>query len=220
MAYVIGFMFADGSLVDSDKSSRTYYISFCNNDYYVLNSIREAMKSEHRIYKKPSQLMTHRNKQYRAKPGYYFRIGNKNMYQDLLKLGMKHRKSNDMVLPSVPDKCFLHFLRGYFDGDGCINLYTKSNQTNPSLSLIFTSGSISFLKAISSKLAKILSIDLIHIYQSMGAYNLQTKGYKAFRILEYIYSDLDTVPYMRRKYNKFINYRNNLIGPRIRKRLG
>ena len=217
MAYVLGFMFADGSLVDSDSSSRTYYLCFDNNDFYVLNAIREAMKSNHKIYHKPPRFIKFRTKKYRSKAGYVLRIGNKKMYHDLLKLGMKHRKSLDMTLPEVPDQYFPHFLRGYFDGDGCINLYVKPGQTTPRLTLIFTSGSTDFLEEIAKKVGKLLSINPPSIYRSMGAHNLECKGIRALKIFDYMYTDLDDAPYMRRKYLKYCDYRNNLMGPRVRK---
>ena len=43
MAYVLGFIYADGSLLNTNKSSRTYYLSFSNNDYPLLEKIREIL---------------------------------------------------------------------------------------------------------------------------------------------------------------------------------
>lgn len=209
MAYVLGFMFADGSLIDSNKSSRTYYISFSNNDYYILNSIREAMNSQHLIYKKKSEIMSWRgNKQYRSKLGYVLRFGNKVMYEDLLKLGMKHRKSLDMTLPQVPDCLFHFFLRGYFDGDGCINLYWYKHRVTPRLRMIFTSGSTVFLAELAEKLHLLLGIHTPKFYPSIGAYNLALSCNSALTALDFIYQDLRAAPYLRRKYLKFDEYRN------------
>lgn len=219
MSYVLGFMFADGSLIDSNMSSRTYYLSFTNNQLYLLEAIRNLMKSEHNIYLRSSRVMSHKRKRYISKDGYVLRIGNKNMYQDLCDLGMQHRKSNIMVLPNVPDEYFSYYLRGYFDGDGCVNISLYGRKITPQIKIIFSSGSLVYLRQLSCKLAALLTINKPHIYKSCGAYNLTARGFTAIKILEYMYQNLNTVPYLCEKYIKYINFRKNSIGPRIKRAL-
>lgn len=220
MAYVLGFMFADGSLIDSDDSSRTYYLSFFNNDLSLLAQIKKVLQSNHRIYVKPPRLMTHKSGKYMSRTSYVLRIGNKNMYQDLIDLGLTHRKSNTMHLPYVPSEYFNFFLRGYFDGDGCINLYmAKRRQTNR-LSLLFTSGSTAFLEEIAYRIGLELGIEPPKYNRSWGAFNLICRGVKATLVLDYIYSNLTIAPYLGRKYLKYTIYKNNLMGPRVKKALG
>jgi len=36
MAYVLGYMFADGAILDTNTSSRTYYLCFASNDLDLL----------------------------------------------------------------------------------------------------------------------------------------------------------------------------------------
>ncbi|EKD79968.1 MAG: hypothetical protein ACD_40C00236G0001 [uncultured bacterium] len=93
MAYVLGFMFADGSLLDTNISSRTYYLFFANNDLDLLSQIRSSLDSNHRIYVKPPCVIRHKNGKYTSHEGYVLRIGNKVMYRDLINLGLTHRKS-------------------------------------------------------------------------------------------------------------------------------
>ena len=220
MAYVLGFMFADGSLIDSNASSRTYYLSFYNNDLDLLIQIMSVLQSNHQIYVKLPKLMTHKNERYTSNQSYILRIGNKNMYQDLLDLGLTHRKSNTMHLPYVPSKYFNFFLRGYFDGDGCINFYMAKGRLTNRLSLIFTSGSTAFLEEIANKIGLMLNVDPPRYNKSMGAYNLVCRGVKATLVLDYMYSNLDIAPYLKRKYHKYLDYKNNLMGPRVKKSLG
>lgn len=220
MSYVLGFMFADGALLDTNKSSRTYYLLFSNNDFDLLNNIRKIMSSEHEIYVRPPRVMEHTKNKYLAKTSYVLKFGNKSMYQDLIGLGMTHRKSNNMHMPDVPQQYFSYFLRGYFDGDGCVNLYMPKKRITPRLKVLFTSGSTAFLSELSMFLSKILLIKAPPYYKSMGAYNLMASDATAFKVLEYMYLDLDEAPYLVRKYQKFLNYKNNLIGPRVKKALG
>ncbi len=219
MSYALGFLFADGSLLNTSKSSRTFYVSFTNNDLSLLEQMRSAMKSSHQIYIRPPRFMKPRGKQYLSKAGYVLRIGNRVMHQDLLNLGLEHRKSNIMHLPEVPDEYFSYFLRGYFDGDGCINTYLAKRRITVILTLLFTSGSVLFLSQLADRLHRLLNIDTPHYYKSTGAHNLECKGLKAVKILNYMYADLDKAPYLERKYLKYREYMDNQMGSRIKARL-
>ncbi|MEW9124118.1 MAG: hypothetical protein AB2421_15515 [Thermotaleaceae bacterium] len=52
------------------------------------------------------------------KKTYGVRLKSKYMYQSLLNLGVKPRKSGQEVMPDIPSHLIPHFIRGYFDGDG------------------------------------------------------------------------------------------------------
>lgn len=219
MAYVLGFMFADGSLLNTNQSSRTYYLAFFNNDLGLLKQIRSCLQSNHKIYARLPRLRRFRDKEYLSKTNYVLRIGNKVMYQDLIWLGLTHRKSLDMHLPQVPQRYFSYFLRGYFDGDGCINLSLPEGRNTHRLLVLFTSGSVYFLSELGEYISNLLDVVKPKFHQSTGAYNLSISGSTALRLLEYIYKDLQGSPYLHRKYKKYLEYRDNLIGPRVRKAL-
>lgn len=50
-------------------------------------------------------------------------IGSKSIYNDLNRYGVIERKSGKEIIPFglIPDDLIRHFIRGYFDGDGCIS---------------------------------------------------------------------------------------------------
>lgn len=217
MAYVLGFMFADGSLLDTNDSSRTYYLQFSNNNLPLLENIRTLMKSDHPIYIRKAHVMKHKLKEYQAKTSYVFKFGNKSMYNDLLLLGITHRKSNTMRLPHVPSEYFSFFLRGYFDGDGCISATLLHGRKTPRLRVIFTSGSEQFLTELSLMIAGYIKINTPRYYRSTGAFNLMLSDFSAYKVLKFIYSQLNNAPYLERKYLKYLDYENILMGPRVRK---
>ncbi|MFH2085260.1 MAG: LAGLIDADG family homing endonuclease [bacterium] len=220
MAYVLGFMFADGSLLDTNKSSRTYYLLFSNNDFELLSKIKLCLNSEHAIYVRPPRLMQHRHGKYTSREGYVLKMGNKVMYQDLINLGMTHRKSNTMHLPTIPIEYFSYFLRGYFDGDGCINLYLAKGRMTNRLSVIYSSGSIAFLNELADEISSLLNIKSPRMYKSCGDFNLISHSVEAVNILDYMYHDLDKAPYLKYKYQKYLEYKDHLMGPRVKKALG
>lgn len=220
MAYVLGFIFADGSLIDSNSSSRTYYLSFFNNDLDLLKQIKIAMESGHQIYVKPPHMMDYKKRRYLSKTGYVLRIGNRNMYYDLINLGLEHRKSNIMTLPDIPVEYFLFFVRGYFDGDGCISWHTSKGRNYPSLRVLFTSGSKDFLSNLNTRLSNLANLSLGHIQRTDSAYNLVFQAASAIILLRFFYSNLEQAPFLKYKHDKYIEFITNLMGPRVKKSLG
>lgn len=112
MAYVLGFFAADGCLTINPRGAK--YLDFTSCDRDVLVKIRRLMRSGHKI------------SNYRSKrPGIWkdkfrLQIGSKYIFSHLVALGFMVNKSLTIQFPSVPDPFLLHFVRGYFDGDGFI----------------------------------------------------------------------------------------------------
>ena len=115
MAYVLGFFTADGNMIKNKRGG--YYIEFTGCDLEILEKIKTLLKSSNKI--------TGRRRTERSKVCYRIQIRSKNLFDDLLQLGMVPCKSNIIRLPHIPQLYFTDFLRGYFDGDGCV--YFKQN---------------------------------------------------------------------------------------------
>lgn len=107
MAYILGFWFADGNIC---KSSGGYYfdITVKQEDKYLLEEFLKEFASEHKIYDKSKEGCCH------------ILFSCKEFYNDIIALGGKERKSLTLTFPDVPEEYLSHFIRGYFDGDGCI----------------------------------------------------------------------------------------------------
>jgi hypothetical protein len=65
------------------------------------------------------------------------------IYKDIEALGGTERKSLTVEFPEVPQRYLHDFIRGYFDGDGCI-MRLKGNRINSA----FTCGSKQFLDVL------------------------------------------------------------------------
>jgi len=207
MTYVLGFIFADGAIEDVQKSSRTCYIAMSSVDISILQQIRQSMNSNHKFYLRKSRLVTHSDgKSYISRDSFIFRIGSKLMYNDLLKLGVTPRKSLSIKFPNIPSAYLHFFLRGYFDGDGCLYL-VKGKYPK----VIFTSGSSQFIEGLANMLSEILQIPVKPAssrIENSGNFSYQLcYGPKISRkVLEFMYKDLEKSPYLDRKFAIYRRY--------------
>ena len=210
MSYVLGFIFADGAIEDVQKSSRTCYIAMSSVDFSILEQIRKRMNSNHKFYLRKSHLITHSDgKSYISRDSFIFRIGSKLMYNDLLNLGVTPRKSLSISFPFIPFAYLHFFVRGYFDGDGCLHLkegkYPK---------VIFTSGSGKFVGGLANILANALNIPVISARSQIEdsgkpCYRLAYETKLSRVILEFMYKDLEKAPYLERKFVIYQKYLKN-----------
>ena len=208
MAYLLGFIYADGAIEDVRKSSRTCYLHLSSVDRGILVKMKAALSSNHRIYSRPQRKSQFFGKIYICSKSYYLRIGNKNIYQDLLNLGLIPRKSLTLKFPDIPDNCFRFFLRGYFDGDGCLSTYKHVSRIKLNIKSIFTSGSYTFLKSLSEKIVNTNIVKPKNIIKNGRAYRLIYPKSESINILTLMYSRLKSAPYLERKYQKYLTIRS------------
>jgi len=207
MAYVLGFIYADGALIDARKSSRTQYLSIAINDKELLLKISRAMKTFKPLYiRKPCET-TFFGKKYMTSTAYCLRIGNKKIFDDLIKLGLTPRKSHRIKFPEMPTNLVSHFIRGYFDGDGCLYGQVKSKKS-PRVRVIFTSGSYEFLRDLSECLTKLLGLNKKKIFYASRSHRLVYGKREGLKLLDFCYSDLSSGLYLERKYSKYLQFTN------------
>lgn len=131
MAYIFGFWCADGCIYNG----RCFDITIHKKDKYLLKQFAKELKYEGNIYDSVDKQASRLN------------FSCKIIYDDLINLGGVENKSLILDFPKVPKEYLSDFIRGYFDGDGCI-----MNLKNGRINSAFTCGSKNFLH----KLWKIL----------------------------------------------------------------
>lgn len=190
-AYWLGFLYADG-----DISSNGYTVSLHlqESDYKHLVKFKkflqcENIQIEHKTYKD--------NKSCRL------RVNSVIMNRDLQKLGCISQKSLVLKFPTleqVPEHLIHHFLRGYFDGDGCICVSNKQAH--------FTIvGTPEFLNGYEYYILKTLNRQNPNKRKKSKASHDRTEfiAYAGNKQCEKIYCYLykDATIYLDRKYQKF-----------------
>ena len=111
---------------------------------------------------------------------------------------------------SLPQPFIKDFVRGYFDGDGCVFLYRSRGLTQKvilrKLSVIFTSGSRKFLEDLLAVLKKNMKLRQEKIYDSTRSFQLRFTTKDTVEIFKFIYSGAGKSSFFERKYIIFANY--------------
>lgn len=146
MAYVLGFFAADGSMLLNRRGS--CFIEFTSTDRILLEHVQRATGSDHVIALRPSRNATWKDQ-------YRLQIGSKEWFGDLTTLGFTQGKSGTLAFPDVPDPYLGAFVRGYFDGDGCVYFnelaFAGRKKKRWILMTLFTSGSRPFLEELARR---------------------------------------------------------------------
>ena len=201
MAYILGFIYADGSLEDAPYI-RARYLRVTNTDLDRIQAIKRILKSDHRI------VTEEQGGNYR--PRYLLRIGSHVLYDKLVKIGITPRKSLVMKFPDVPSDCLGSFVRGYFDGDGCAYLEMRPTGRPKRLLTVFTSGSKVFLEKLHLQLRTCAGIKGKGLYRhgsTKGTYQLRYSSEDSVRLFKLMYKPpLQNDLFLRRKYDIFTRY--------------
>lgn len=196
MAYVLGFFAADGYMIHHKNGGR--YVCFEITDLELLILIKNALAPQNKI--------SVRNRPTPWKKLYKLQIGSKAMYTDLISLGFTDRKSLILGFPEIPQIYLRDFVRGYFDGDGCIHFgkYWRKDRREwkLQLSVHFISGSRKFLEELWKQLKPIVTGG--HISKKKGGYELVFGQHDSVALFHFMYDNSSEL-FLERKYKKFKN---------------
>lgn len=129
-------------------------------------------------------------------------ISNKHLKEVLISYGCVPNKSLILKFPDesiFSDKSLIrHFIRGYWDGDGCLSWGNKEH-TYPCMEVV---GTESFLISLQRHLN-------LRSYKLQGKQNSEAKQFSvghsiAFNLSKYLYSN--STIYLQRKYEKYLEY--------------
>lgn len=195
-AYFLGLITADGSLNDKLK---TLQLSLVEDDKHLLEEFVGLIYENRNLRK--VDLYNKRDPNHKIQ--YQATVTSKLFYEDLKSYGLIQNKSNishTIDLKRIPDKFIKDFIRGYFDGDGCVYL-----DKNKSLHISFT-GNTSFLQQVRDVLSQLDGIGTQPIYYRRKENKINCTvaigGNSQARILyNYMYNDANL--YSIRKFKIF-----------------
>lgn len=133
----------------------------------------------------------------------------KHLCAKLSEYGLIQAKTYNLQLPNLENHLMRHFIRGYFDGDGCFSVIKRNNRKNPNSKIyqFNITGMLEPLKKIQEHLVNNVGVvdnGLKH-RKSTTAVTIHYGGRNVCkRILDYLYED--AAIYLQRKYNKYKEY--------------
>lgn len=195
-AYILGFLYADGSSNGVDRFS----INLAIYDRDILEKIRKALESNAPIKIKNGYKI--KNTNYTGAPTASLTIHNTKLCQRLQELGVIQKKTYILDFPEfIPENLIPHFVRGYFDGDGTI---TRNRKGEPRIGLISTRRFLEKLQLKMSFLEKPLPIQgRKKLNENIGIIDILDKE-AVRKFCEWVYKDANI--YCERKYNRYYSY--------------
>lgn len=206
-AYYLGFIAGDGTLRYNEKhNSYMLTIKLHIKDIDILEKFKKDLDSDHKI-----NTTRELDKRFDVmRDPCYITIANNKLCTDLIKNGIKIKKSSDLSIPScITDKLMPHFIRGLSDSDG--GWHVRKND----ISWGFVSSLSSFLEEIKTILIKNCNLDVVASFPASKNNEIITSwkfryggNIQCKRIYDYLYSDGG--PWLNRKYEISTDYFNNV----------
>ena len=133
-AYWLGFIAADGNI---RKDFHKLRIELNIKDIRHLEKFREALFGNMPI----KEWVRYKNH------SCYIEINSVQMCKDLLKYGITPNKSLSLKIQfdKIPEHLISHLIRGYFDGDGSLNMYEKDGYEHWEISFIGTKHFLNYI---------------------------------------------------------------------------
>lgn len=188
-AYFLGFIFADGCLIDNPKEYRyKLNIKIHNKDEDILERFISLLDSEVEIWRSKNREISE------------IGFSSKKMINDLKNIGVYQNKTYTIEYPKIDEKLERHFLRGYFDGDGCIRINEDKRDQSKRGDLRIVGGSVKFIETLNERMGKLFGVNVNKLY---GPKNKQYKfvGWAGMSDIEQIYNGFysDTDLFLVRK---------------------
>lgn len=210
-AYWLGFIYADGYIIETisktgkvksmylgiglQEGDREHLQKFLSDIEYVNGKVRNKL-----VKLNGKEINTVR-----------VSINHTNMCRDLIKLGVTPRKSHTLTFPSteiVPSHLLPHFIRGYLDGDGCVeHRPTKTDGIRLRVSMVGTKW---FLEGLMARVP-IFQANIRGDKRSAIPTSNNVISYSCNRantIANYLYKNANV--YLDRKYNKILPFIENV----------
>lgn len=207
---------------DINTKNKAYWLGFLYADGYVSTGDRWGLElqlaDKHHIENFISDFDCNINIRERTRAGHSFcgfMIKNPKMYNDLVDHGVIPNKTHCLEFPSndlLNSEYISHFIRGFFDGDGCIYykkyLRTKNDWKTSFYSTIkevsIVCKSEGFLDDIINELARNDIKSEKYYNPKDGLPTLRISNYEnILKFYKYIYKDSTEMNRLDRKYNKF-----------------
>ena len=210
MAWVLGLIFSDGHIKVTRPGKPGRACKLDSIDIDLLEQVRSLTGVTTGIHK-------HKNRSI-----YSLQVGATTVCEYLEDYGVLQTKTHTMEFPDVPPSCLPHFVRGLWDGDGCIfSRYRTRNRnrltyTQNEVTTEYVCGSLMFITSLHDTIAQYVGIgatikayaqaDSGRAYRcppGTGSYSRISYYHRnSIRLLDWLYQDSTPGTRLARKYSK------------------
>lgn len=215
-AYLLGLYAADGSV---DEKRKTFRLHLSKKDSELVYLCKDFISPDARIFKLGEGIVTARDgMKAKRNESLGIDITSTILVQDLVELGYGYRKTySELSLPNIEKDLIKHFIRGYFDGDGCITgcLIREKGKKDRVRYHINIDGKHKniFLEMQSWFLENNIKMNLIYLKRD-GMYRLNTSSkVEIKKIWDLLFKDATFS--LSRKFNKLDYYVNTEVNQLI-----
>ena len=195
-AYWLGFMYADGYIVNYKSKGygeRSCGITLSIKDENHLKKFKTSIKATNPLnyYKKKNT-----NSEFVR-----LLLKSEKTVLDLINKGCVPQKTKILKFPSnetIPKNLLRHFIRGYFDGDGCLSYHIRKNKIFPKITFL---GTMKFLNVLQNNLNKNIKTTILSDKRMKNTYILSISTTDVLDFLDYLYKDSSI--YLDRKFNRY-----------------
>jgi len=205
-SYILGLIWSDGNLYANYSNNYIReYLTIASTDYAEIEKVRKLITPKKKLYKEKSfggGVVP--IKQYKDK--YMVKSCDTDIISSLKSYGLRPAKSKSLDWPQNLDISLISdFIRGYFDGDGCVYLSTPNKGSNTYLCIKFTCGTLSFLEKLKIILEdKDIDSRIVIDKRSNTPGLLITKQDSVLTFYKMIYDNSEL--FFKRKKDKFDNF--------------
>ena len=185
-AYFLGIMYSDGSI-----SQNQFYLKMKDED--VLQSFKQELQTEAPI----RRIETYQD-------AYILTVCCKKLCDDLCKHGCIPNKTRIIQIPKLREDLYRHFIRGFFDGDGCLQLNDKIYHCRFDL-VCAAKNFLEQVRPIITKHAK--TNGYLGKEKKYDIWHLNYSGHQVIQIMDWLYEDSHF--YMKRKHDKYLLLKNS-----------
>ncbi len=197
MAYVLGFIAADGCIMEGQRGGRKLEIGLAKKDVLYLEKITKLMGFTGKLhFKERTQ-------------SYTFAIGSRIIFDDLLFYNITPRKSLTLKWPDkLEEKYYPDFIRGYFDGDGSCRIQEgyvdRTNTALPTLEFSIL-GTLEFLSDLKTYINRVNNNNFggIEFLRQFNVYRLTFGGTETAEDFGKIIYYSDNLIKLERKHNRY-----------------
>ena len=174
-AYFLGFIFADGCVTnDISKSIYSVVLKLHTKDKHILEDLIKCVDGDVSIWTHGQREMVQ------------VKLSGKKIVNDLEEKGALPNKTFSVKYPNIDEDLERHFLRGYFDGDGCIRINKDRRDGSKRGDLRIVSGSMDMLNKINERMNILFGCNINKLYGPKDK-NFKYIGWAGMTDIEKIY---------------------------------